>query len=152
MLPGIGTGGHTWANGGPIDWMEAQAKGRGGGTQAEVKIIGVDEEGISDDGLLVVAGRLPCRKRLTSEEDARATAVEVDVLFGGEQAARPIAAEEAAAIEIVPQGEGAMRFGARAHQLIFTIEGEDVIAHDIVAAVMLVKTGALAVVDDIVLD
>src|SRR5882762_5929950 len=44
-----------------------------------------------------------------------------------------------------------MRLGPGAHQLIFLSEGEDVVANDVFPAVMLVKSGALAAIDQIVL-
>src|ERR1700730_2745377 len=45
-----------------------------------------------------------------------------------------------------------MRLRPRAHQLIFAVEGEDVVTQDIVSAIVLVKACALAAIHDIFLD
>src|SRR5690242_10825859 len=65
----------------------------------------------------------------------------------------PIAPQQRSGVEInnvVREDKRDVLLLARAHQLIFVPEGEDVIADDIVTAVMLVETRAFAVMNDVV--
>ena len=66
----------------------------------------------------------------------------------------PIAAQQIARIEIdnvVGEDKGDVLLLARAHKLVLFAEGEDVVAKNVVAPVMLVKTGALATINHVVL-
>src|SRR2546429_7532328 len=66
----------------------------------------------------------------------------------------PIAAEQIAGIEVddvVRENEGDVRLGPGAHQLIFFVEREDVVAQNIFAPVMLVESSALAAINNVAL-
>src|SRR2546425_6214791 len=85
---------------------------------------------------------------------ARAS-VPIDIVVHDKTVVLPSAAQKRPGIEIdniVRKDKGEVLLLARAHELVFRSEGENVVANDIFAAVMLVKAGALAPVNHVVFE
>src|SRR3954469_14623494 len=98
----------------------------------------------------VVAALPPCFQSRARKLDAvwsrAGTSVEIDVVVGHEVIVLPVAAQQGARVEVndvVGQDEGGVVFFARAHELMLRAEGKDVVPDDVVAAVVLMKAGAL---------
>src|SRR2546425_2685376 len=85
---------------------------------------------------------------------ARAS-VPIDIVVHDKTVVLPSAAQKRPGIEIdniVRKDKGEVLLVARAHELVFRAEGENVVANDIFATVMLVKAGALAPVNHVVFE
>jgi hypothetical protein len=70
-----------------------------------------------------------------------------------EVAAAPVRSEQIALIEVddvVFECEREVIFCVSAHQFVLMIESEDVIAHNVFATIVLVESGALAFINDVI--
>src|SRR6266496_4272604 len=85
---------------------------------------------------------------------ARAS-VPIDIVVHDKTVVLPSAAQQRPGSEIddvVRKEKGEVLFLARAHELVFRAERENVVANDVLAAVMLVKAGAPAPVNHVVFE
>src|SRR2546425_7345970 len=85
---------------------------------------------------------------------ARAS-VPIDIVVHDITVVLPSAAQQRPGIEInniVRKDKGEVLLLARAHELVFRSESENVVANDIFATVMLVEAGALAPVNHVVFE
>src|SRR5437868_1674074 len=76
--------------------------------------------------------------------------VPVEIVIEGETVAGPVGAEQGSLFEIdgvMLESKGAVLFGAGANDLAFPRKREDIVAHDIVFAVVLMQTTGLGAVD-----
>ena len=124
-------------------------------SQAKIEFSSIDEKRVCDAGSLVLAGGLPVAEGPAQKAYIWVARIVVEVASQDVAPVRPICPEDDTSIEvdyIVFQREGEVRLPARAHQLVFVIEREDVIAQDIVAAIVLMKARTLALVDDVILN
>src|SRR2546428_2410608 len=93
----------------------------------------------------------PFLKRCSGQSDFRRrsarASVPIDIIVHNVTVVLPTAAQQRPGIEInniVRKDKGEVLLLARAHELVFRAEGENVIANDIFTTVMLVKAGASA--------
>ena len=140
-----------------VDRDEAELESRGIGLQAEVKMGRVHELGIGDQRVPVVTARLPLGQGRLPELDVAVgvRGVPVQVSVHDELVVRPAAFEQLAVVEVddVPlEGERDVLFLARAAELVVLAERPDVVADDVLLAVMLVEVGVGRAVADVVLD
>ena len=85
--------------------------------------------------------------------DILASRVIVEIVPRHKAPARPIGAEEIALVEvddIVFEREGEVLFRPCARQLVFAVKREEIVAQDVLAAIVLMKSRALAVVNDVI--
>src|SRR5437762_3080407 len=101
--------------------------------------------------MLVMPPLAPFLDRCTGKSQVRPGSalarIPIDIVVHQIMIVRPTPTQQRARIEIdniVRKGKGEVLLLARAHELVFRAEGENVVANDILATVMLVKTGALA--------
>src|SRR5436190_10047111 len=107
----------------------------------------------------VMPAPAPFLKRCSGQADFRRrsarASVPIDIVVHDITVVLPTAAQQRPGIEInniVREDKGEVLLLARAHELVFRAEGENVVANDIVPTVMLVKAGALAPVNHVVFE
>jgi len=102
-----------------------------------------------------LALRLPLIKGHTREIDRFTIDSPVDVSVEFVFVARPVASEQRGILPIdnvVLKRERKVIFGAGSDNLRFSCEGEDIVPHEVLLSVVLVKAAALGPVDDVVFD
>src|SRR5450432_1194038 len=96
--------------------------------------------------------RLECSVR---ERYGFAANVPIDVVVHAKAFALPVAPKQPSTVvvhDVLFERKGNVPLGTRAHQLELAAECEDVIPHDVFAAIVLVETGALCEVHNVILD
>ena len=106
------------------------------GRRRKSKFAGLTNSGSANDRFCVVSGGFPFLERLSSEADVRRARLEVEIVVHGEPVAVPVATQQASRVEIhdaALEEERDVRLRACAHQLVFAVEREDLVAHDVPA-------------------
>src|SRR5437773_11317239 len=107
----------------------------------------------------VMPALAPFLKRCSGEADFRSRSVRasvpIDIIVDHITVVLPTAAQQRSGIEIddiVCKDKGEVLLLARAHELVFGAEGENVVANDIFPTVVLVKAGAITPVNHVVFE
>src|SRR5699024_10763384 len=126
--------------------------------QPEIITVRRNEEWIGDDRMQVVSALPPLLESGTGEfhgiRRGPRPSIKVNIPIHDEPVVLPVAAQQAARVEVndvVRQDKGEVLFLAGAHELMFLAEGEDIVADDVFAPVMLMEASTFGPVDDVVL-
>ena len=137
-----------------IERLEADLQRGRVGLEAIVVVLGIHEQRIGDDGVLVIAEFLPSLEIHAGEGHGISRRVEVAVVVDLGPDAIPGTAKQGTGLpvhDVVLEREGKMVFDPSRRDLRVLAADQDVVADHVLFAVVLVEAAGLGVVDQVVL-